>query len=351
MTGHKAKTIRILIQFLCIAVITLLLATGLIAACGADPREAYRLFAKGIFGSRQSFAEVFVKACPLILTGLGCAGAYQTGFCTIGAEGQFYVGALSATIVVLKFQESLPGPAVIVMAMAAAFVTGGIWAFIAAFFKARFNISEIIVTIMLNYIAINFLGYSVRGYLQDPEGHVPQSAKVVSGVQLKSLIPETRFHAGIVIAVVCIIVMWYLMKKTTVGYALKAVGYNKRASECVGIPVMKNIILSAVLSGGFAGLAGVIEILATQEKLLEGISGGCGYTAVLVALIAFNNPVGVLFVSVFYAAMQVGAGSMQRKLGVPSAIVDILIGAVVILILAREVFVPANLKKREEQKG
>ena len=345
MTGHKTKPIRILIQALIITVITLLLAAGLIIACGADPREACQLFAKGIFGSGQGFAEIFVKACPLILTGLGCAVAYQTGFFTIGAEGQFYMGSLTATIVVLKFQESLPGPAVIIMAVITAFVSGGIWAFIAAVFKAKFNISEIIVTIMLNYIAVNFLGYSVRGYLQDPEGHVPQSAKVIKEVQLQSLIPATRFHAGIVIAFVSVAVIWFLMKKTTVGYALKAVGYNKRASGCAGIPVMKNIILSAVLSGGLAGLAGIIEVLATQKKLIEGISGGCGYTAVLIALIAFNNPIGVLFVSIFYAAMEVGAGSMQRKLGVPSAIVDILIGAVVILILARKIFVPRNLKE------
>lgn len=339
MDEHKAKRIRVLVQVLCIALITLVLATVLVIMCGASPAEAYRLFVKGIFGSGQGFAEIFVKACPLILTGLGCAVAYQTGFFTIGAEGQFYIGALVSTIVVLSLQGRLPGIIVIVCAMAAAFAAGGIWAFIAAVFKAKFNISEIIVTIMLNYIAINFLGYSVRGYLQDPEGHVPQSAKVISEVQLKSLIPATRFHAGIVIAFAAVLLTWFLMKKTTFGYSLKAVGFNRRASECVGIPVMKNIILSAVLSGGLAGLAGVIELLATQKKLLEGISGGCGYTAVLVALIAFNNPVGVLFVSIFYAAMEVGAGSMQRKLGVPSAIVDILIGAVVILILARQIFV------------
>ena len=332
-------------EAVCIALITLLTATVLILICGANPAEAGILFTRGIFGSSQSFAEIFVKACPLILTGLGCAVAYQTGFFTIGAEGQFYVGALTATIVVLKMQDHAPGTAVIALAVITAFAAGGIWAFIAAVLKAKFNISEIIVTIMLNYIAINCLGYSVRGYLQDPEGHVPQSAKVAEGVQLKALIPATRFHSGIVIAILCVLVTWFLIKRTTLGFSLKAVGFNRRASECVGIPVMKNIVISAVLSGGFAGLAGIIEVLATQKKLIEGISGGCGYTAVLVALIAFNHPVGVLFVSVFYAAMEVGAGSMQRKLGVPSAIVDILIGVVVILILARKVFVPKKLER------
>jgi len=143
-----------------------------------------------------------------------------------------------------------------------------------------------------------------------------------------------------------VIVAWFFLEKTTMGYELKAVGLNKRGSACNGISVMKNIILSAFLSGGLAAAAGGIEVLAIQKKLLEGISSNCGYTAVLVALVAFNNPLGVLFVAIFYAAMQVGAGSMQRQLGVPSAIVNILIGLVVVLILGRELF---HFKKKQSK--
>ena len=179
---------------------------------------------------------------------------------------------------------------------------------------------------MLNYIAINFLGYAVRSFLMDPEGNVPQSAKIDKYVQLGTLIPATRFHAGILIAILCVLVVWFFLDKTTMGYELKAVGLNKRGSACNGISVMKNIVLSAFLSGGLSAVAGGIEVLAIQKKLLEGISSNCGYTAVLIALVAFNNPIGVFFVAVFYAAMQVGASSMQRQLGVPSAIVNILIG-------------------------
>ncbi len=202
---------------------------------------------------------------------------------------------------------------------------------------------------MLNYIAINFLGYAVRSFLMDPEGNVPQSAKIDKAVQLVNPRPgATRFHAGILIAIICVLVVWFFLEKTTMGYELKAVGLNKRGSTCNGISVMKNIVLSAFLSGGLSAVAGGIEVLAIQKKLLEGISSNCGYTAVLIALVAFNNPIGVFFVAVLYAAMQVGASSMQRQLGVPSAIVNILIGLVVVLILGRELF---HFKKKQAKVG
>ncbi|MDM8238547.1 ABC transporter permease [Pseudoflavonifractor phocaeensis] len=334
-----------LLDVLTILLLTLVISALLIVACGASPVEAAGLFVKGIFGTKSSFAEIFVKACPLILTGLGCAVAFRTGFFNIGAEGQFYVGALAATMVALGLPQ-VPGVVRIVLCFVAAFVCGGLWALIAAVFKTRFNISEIIVTIMLNYIVINFLGYAVRSFLMDPAGNVPQSAKIDQAVQLPNLITSTRFHAGIVLAFVLAAVVWFLMEKTTVGYELKAVGLNSRAAACNGVPVVRSIISSAFLSGGLAAIAGSIEVLAIQKKLMEGISADCGYTAVLIALVAFNRPLGVVAVAILYAAMEVGASSMQRQLGVPSAIVSILIGVVVVLILAKEMLRWYNLRKK-----
>ena len=324
-----------LLDVLAICLLTLVVSALLILACGASPLEAAGLFVKGIFGTKASFAEIFVKACPLILTGLGCAVAFRTGFFNIGAEGQFYVGAIAATVVALGLPQ-VPGVVRIVLCFVAAFVCGGLWALIAAVFKTRFNISEIIVTIMLNYIVINFLGYAVRTFLMDPAGNVPQSAKLDQAVQLPNLITSTRFHAGILLAFVLAAAVWVLMEKTTVGYELKAVGLNQRAAACTGVPVVRSVIFSAFLSGGLAAIAGSIEVLAIQKKLMEGISADCGYTAVLIALVAFNRPLGVVAVAILYAAMEVGASSMQRQLGVPSAIVSILIGVVVVLILAKE---------------
>jgi ABC-type uncharacterized transport system permease subunit len=329
---HRKQT---LLDFTKILLLTVAAGTVLIWICGANPLDAYWLFFGGIFGTFSSFAEIFVKATPLILTGLGCAVAFRTGFFNIGAEGQFYAGAMGTTAVALYLPDSM-GVWRIVLAMAAGFVCGGVWALIAALLKAKFNISEIIVTIMLNYIILNFLGYAVRSFLMDPAGNVPQSAKIAASARLATLIPSTRFHAGILIAICCVLLIWFVMEKTTVGYELTVVGKNPRVAACNGISVFRSVVFSAFLSGGLAALAGGIEVLAIQKKLLEGISANCGYTAVLIALIAGNRPLGVFAVAIFYAAMQVGANSMQRQLGIPSAIVNILIGLVVVLILGKE---------------
>ena len=331
-----------ILQFVIIALIVVLTGTALILASDADPATAYSFFFKGIFGNVTSFAEVFVKATPLIFTGLGCAVAFRTGFFNIGAEGQFYVGAIAATMVALK----VTGPVGLILALVVGFLAGGAWALIAALFKAKLGISEIIVTIMLNYIAINFLGIAVRTFLMDPAGSVPQSAKFDPSVLLPQIVERTRLHAGFIIAIAAVIIVWFVLEKTTIGYEIKVVGFNKRAATCNGISVMKNIVISAFLSGGLAGLAGVVELLAIQKKLIEGMSSNCGYTAVLIALMASNHPIGVIIASVVMAAMQVGASSMQRQMGVPSAIVDILIGLVVLLILAKGVIRSKKAKKQ-----
>ena len=340
MTDKKSKALQAVI----IALITIAVGTGLILLSDANPVEAYSNFFRGIFGNLNGFCEVFVKATPLIFTGLGCAVAFRTGFFNIGAEGQFYVGAFAAAGVALGLPQ-IPGAARIILALAAGFLAGGVWALIAALFKAKLGISEIIVTIMLNYIAINLIGIAVRTFLMDPSGSVPQSVKIDPSVQLAQILPPTRLHVGFLIAVASVALIWFLLQKTTLGYEIKVVGFNKRAAACNGISVMKNIVISAFLSGGLAGLAGVVEVLAIQKKLLEGISSNCGYTAVLVALLAGNHPVGVMFVAVGMAAMQVGANTMQRQLGVPSAIVDILVGLVVLLILAKGIMRRKKAKK------
>ena len=342
MNSRKRKAA----ELTAVAVISIAVAAILVIVSGADPLKACRLFFNGIFGNLNGFGEVFVKATPLILTGLGCSVAFRTGFFNIGAEGQFYAGALVSAWVALH-TGGIPDILRIVCAILAGFLFGGIWALIAAMLKARFKISEIIVTIMLNYIAMDLLGISVRTFLMDPAGSIPQSEKIDGSVTLLRFLKPTRIHTGILIAFVAVFLVWFLMEKTTQGYELKAVGFNKRAAACNGISVGKNIILSAVISGGLAGIAGAVEVLGVQKKLMEGISGGCGYTAVLITLLASNHPVGVLLAAVLYAALEVGAGSMQRQMGVPASIVDFLIGFIVLLVSGRELFFK-RLKRKEK---
>ena len=206
----------------------LLLAVGLIWLCHADPIEAFGYFCYGLFGSLNGFAEIFVKATPLILMGLGVSISFQTGFFNIGAEGQFYMGALMATFVAIK----LPGPPWFrcILAIFVAFIFGGVWAFIPAILKNRWGISETVNTIMFNYIATMFVGIAIRGVLMDSADYLPQSAKTDCNLPL--LLLPTRFHLGFFIAVVIALLIWFVMYKTVLGYELKVSGSNPRGAFC-----------------------------------------------------------------------------------------------------------------------
>lgn len=313
-------------------VAVLLLSMLLIIFSGANPAEALRTFFFGIFGTTHGFAEVFVRATPLMLLGLGVAITFRSGFFNLGAEGQLYIGALASTAVALVLPESL-GIARLFIAAIAAFLAGGLWVLLPAIMKSRLGISETVNTIMFNYIAVMIVGITIRGALQEPGSSLPQTSVIPSSIVLPSLLYPTRLHAGVILAVVAVIFVWFFLYKTTYGFEMQMVGFSKRASLCTGLPVARSLVLSAIIGGGLAGLAGFNEVFGLQHRLLEGVSGGNGYTAILVALLAFNHPIRVMVVSIGLAALQVGAATMQRSLGIPSSIVSIIIGFIVLTIL------------------
>lgn len=324
----------------------LVLGTLLLLLAGASPLRAINAFIYGIFGNMNGFGEIFVRATPLIFIGLGISTAFKTGYFNIGAEGQFYIGALAATATALAF-PGLAGFTKVLLAIFISFICGGIWAFLPAFMKSRLGISETISTIMFNYIAIMIVGIVIRGSLQDPEVALPQSPYILDA-RLPEILPPTRLHAGFLLALACVFIVWFLMYRTTLGFEMRMSGSNHRAATCVGIPVTRSLVLSALLSGGLAGLAGMSEVLGIQHRLLEGISNNNGYTAILVALLAANHPIGVLAAAIGLAALQVGANTMQRQLGVPSAIVSILIGFIVLILLSRDL--PAIYREHKREK-
>ncbi len=324
----RRKSIFVLIRVAAV----LLLTVGLILLSGSDPIQAVRTFFFGIFGTLHGFAEVFVRATPLIFLGLGVAITFRSGFFNLGAEGQLYMGALSSTAVALILPESL-GAVRIFLAFGAAFLAGGLWVLLPALMKSRLGISETVNTIMFNYIAIMIVGICIRGSLQESGSSLPQSAQLPEELTLPLLLYPTRFHAGTLIAIAAVVLLWFLTYKTTWGFEMQMVGFSKRAALCTGLPVSRSLILSAVIGGGMAGLAGFNEVFGVQHRLLEGVSGGNGYTAVLVALLAFNHPVRVMLAAFGLAALQVGAAAMQRSLGIPSSIVSIIIGFIVLMIL------------------
>ena len=327
-----------------IAIMTIILLIVLILAAGADPGRAIYAFWIGVFGSTTGFAEIFVKATPIILVSLGVAVSFQTGFFNIGGEGQFYMGALASAYVALKMTW-VPGILRIILCAAAAVIVGAVWSLIPAIMKTKLRISETVNTIMMNYIALMIIGIVIRGPLQEEGSSFPQTGQIEKTARLPLLWMPTRLHFGIIIAVIAAVVVWFIMKRSTLGFEMRMVGSNKRCASCLGMPVTRSLLLSAAMGGGLAGLAGMSELLGVQFRLLEGLSAGVGYTGVLIALLASNQPLGVLLVSIIYAFFQTGANTMQRQVGVPAAIVQIATGMIVLLMLSRSVI--DKLKKKK----
>ena len=324
-----------LFSFLGISVLTLSITVLLILMVGSNVYQAFSGFLSGILGSFYSVSEVMVKATPLILTGLGVAVGSRSGFINIGAEGQLYMGSIAVTCLAFWLND-LPAIVMVPLVIMGGFVFGGVWAVIPGFLKARFGISEVITTLMFNYIAISIVGILVRTVLKDPSSSLPMSAFLPDGATLPILMSSTRLHAGLLVALICVVIVWILVWKTPIGYEMRAVGLNPQACKCSGISVYRNVILSSLISGGLAGIAGVCEVSGLHHKLLECISPGYGYIAIIVALLGRNHPVGVVISALGIAALQVGSLGMQRMAGVPTSISTIIMGGVVLLILARK---------------
>ena len=344
------KSAQIISYLLMIALIVLI-AVVLIVFVGADVGKAFSSFFMGVFGSTYAISEVLVKATPLILTGVGVAVAFRSGFTNIGAEGQLYIGAIAATFVALNF-KNLSAIILIPLMIVAGFVFGGIWSLIPGILKAKFGISEVINTIMFNYIAINILGILLRSSLQDPDNPLPISPQFPKGAILPQIFGATsRVHAGLIVALIMTALVYVFVWRTPYGFQMRAVGLNKRASLCAGIPVNRSIILSSIISGGLAGIAGMCEVSGLHYQLVEGFSANYGYMAVIVALLGKNHPAGVIASAIGIAILQVGSLSMQRSAGVPASISSILIGAIVLLILGRStIFSFLKKDKKEELK-
>lgn len=323
--------------------LALLLSSGLILAVGAQPTVAFRALIVGAFGNKNSLAETFLKASPLLLAGLGMCAAFTCRVWNIGAEGQLYIGALAATIIGVYVPFSSPIKAIPALILVS-FLAGGCWAAIPGWLKGQFGVSEIITTIMMNYIAIFLISYAVHHPLRDPQGYLPQSLPLEEAATLPVLLAKTRLHLGIIVGIIGALILYVIFVKTTLGYQIRVVGHNPLAGKYGGMNVRKIILLSMIISGGFAGVAGMGEIAGVHHRLLENISPGYGYTAIVVALLSYLHPLVVIFVSVLFAGLMVGADSMQRMAGLPAALAYVVQGLVVLFVLGSEYFVKRRLQ-------
>jgi len=309
----------------------------LLLLLNVNPFTAYAALIEGAFGSTYSITQSLVKATPLLLVALGICIAFRASVINVGGEGQIILGALMATWFSLQFR-AWPGwlliPATIIMG----FMAGAAWGFVPGILKARLGVNEILTTIMMNFIALQLMNLLLRGPLMDPGGvtagtFLAQSERLPEQVWLARMIPQTPLHTGFILAVALAFVVYIFLWRTTIGYRIRAVGLNPHAARYAGIKVPFNQALSLTLAGGFAGLAGVVEVLGVHHRLLEGITSGYGFTGIVAALFGGLHPLGAIPASYLFGSLLVGADKMQRAVQVPSALVDTIMGLVVMFVV------------------
>ena len=316
------------------AILVALLISGIILLmAGYNPLIAFKVMWAGAFGDLRTISEVLLKATPLILIGIGLAVAFRCSIWNIGAEGQFYLGAVFSAIIGI-FLGDLPAIILVPLVLVAGMIGGAMWAMLAGYLKVRFGASEIVTTIMLNYIAIIGTGYLVTGPLIEEAGKFPQTAKIAEAAWLPRFLSPTRLHIGFIIAVVLAVLVYLLIFKTSTGYAIRAVGINPEAARYAGMSVEGNIMLAMAISGGAAGLAGAVEVAGLTYRLYQQISPGYGFTAIAVALLANNNPIGVIFSGILFGALSSGSEVMQMNAKVPSVLVFAIQGIVILSVVA-----------------
>ncbi|MCM3704133.1 MULTISPECIES: ABC transporter permease [Cytobacillus] len=312
-----------------------LVGTIIMIATGYNAGSAFIALWNGAFGEIYYTGEVIRQVTPYILAGLAVAFAFRTGLFNIGVEGQLIVGWLAAVWVGVAFE--LPKFIHLPLAVLAAAAAGALWAFIPGLLKAKFKVHEVIVTIMMNYVALHVTNYIIRTVLSEKSDRsemIAESASLRSPF-LEGLTDYSRLHWGILIALACVFIMWFLLEKTSKGYELRAVGFNQHASEYAGMSVSRNIILSMVISGAFAGLAGAMEALGTfGYAAIKGGFTGVGFDGIAVALLGGNGPIGIIFAALLFGSLKVGALNMPLEAGVPNELVDIIIALIVFFVAA-----------------
>ncbi len=311
---------------------------------GVNPMVAYKALWDGAFGSANSFAETLVKATPLLLVGLGICISFRGDVINIGGEGQMIIGGILATWIGLTF-TGLPGWLAITLALLAGFLGGAIWGGIPGYLKAYFNVNEILSTVMMNAIAVQIMNFMLRGPMIDPiqaakASKIPQTARLIEAFRLARWSP-TRLHLGALIAVILAVLVYILLWRTTLGYRIRAVGLNPHASRYAGIKVPRYIVMSLLLSGAFAGLAGAIQVYGVNYRMItdgsaSGFTGNAGFNGIVAALFGQLHPLWSIPASILFGALLVGANQMQRVVQVPSALITALNGLVVVFVVSSE---------------
>lgn len=329
---EHATVLERIVAYLISIVVALAIGAIPILAIGRDPIKAYYILLNSSIGSPFALSETLVKASPIILTGLTVALALKAFVWNIGGEGQLLMGATFATIFALFFPTT---PYLLIWVAITAFLSGAGWATLAGLLKTKLDVNIILATLMMNFIATNFLSLMVTNYIQ--EAGFYQSPQIPFVAWLPRFFTGTRLHWGIVISILSAVFVWLLLEKRPLGYRIRAVGNNPLASKAYGINITTITLLVMFVGGGLSGLAGFGEVAAIQHKLIPGISPNFGFTGVLVAFLAKYHPLGIIASSFLFAALLNGGQSMEDA-GVSRTFTDFFSGLIIFTILFFEAF-------------
>ncbi len=326
--------------------VALILCAALILWTGQDPFTAYGLLFKGALGSRFAITETLTRATPMILTGLAAAVAFRAKLWNIGGEGQFYMGALAATWLGAG-AVVLPSWLMVPFLVVAGALAGGLLLLIPALLRNKLKVDEVVTTLLLNFIVLLFVNYLLEGPLKDPMSMGwPQAAPIIDQGLLPQILTKSRVHLGLILALASAIIVWAVMRFTVWGYEIRAVGYNAAAAAFSGVKINRTIVMTALISGGLAGIAGVSEVAGTKGYLTLDLSPGFGYAGIAVAMLAALHPLAVILSALFLASIYVGADSMSRALNVPTYISDVIVGTSVLAVLVSLMLTRFRIKWR-----
>lgn len=324
-------------------VIALIVGAILIAMGGGDPIKAYVHIGKSSFGSLGVFSDTMVKAIPLMLVGLACSIAFRMKLWNIGAEGQFFLGAFGASVIVLLpvLPATTPKWIFITVMVLAGMLCGALWGIIPGILKAKFNVNEIITTLMMNYIAVFWNNYFIYAVWSESGFQMSKTfaknAWLPRISELSKTVPWTRgltTHFGLVFALVAAVVIWFILYRSKWGYEIRLIGDNAKAAKYSGISIGKNVVWVMALSGALAGLAGMSEITGVVHRLQGAISPGYGFTGIIIAWLAKLNPLAVIVVSILFGALILAGRELQPK-GIPTMIQ----GVIFVCLIASDFFI------------
>jgi ABC-type uncharacterized transport system permease subunit len=326
--------------------ITVAIGAALFAMLGKDPVQGLRMFFYEPLKSGYAVGELMVKATPLLIIALGLAVCFRSNIWNIGAEGQYVIGGIAASYVALMADKST-GPWIIVAIIAAGIVGGMVWASIVALLRDRFNASEILVSLMLVYVATLVLGYVVAGPLKDPMGfNFPQSKTFEMVTQIPRLMKGSRVSIGLVIALIGVVVLWVFLFRTRAGFAQQVGGLAPAAARYAGFSARRAVWIALLTSGGAAGLAGALEVAGPIGQLTPYVPAGYGFAAIIVAFVGRLHPVGMVFSAILMSMFYIGGELAQSRLGLPKSLTGVFQGLLLFTLLACDTLIAYRVRRK-----